>query len=92
MEDKDYLKDTEKNREKDSVEETEELTELQPGDSADSQKTESEEEKDYERFCFLCRRPESKTGKLITLAQGMAICPECRQKTVDTIQNGNIDF
>ena len=92
MEDKDYLKDTEKNREKDSVEETEELTELQPGDSADSQKTESEEEKDYERFCFLCRRPESKTGKLITLAQGMAICPECMQKTMDTIQNGNIDF
>ncbi len=49
-------------------------------------------ENEYERFCFLCRRPESQTGKLITLTDGICVCPDCMQKTMDTLQNGNIDF
>ena len=32
------------------------------------------------------------TGKLITLTDGISVCPDCMQKTMDTIQNGNIDF
>lgn len=51
-----------------------------------------EKDKDYEDVCFLCHRPESKTGKLITLAKGICICSECMQKTMDTFQNGNTDF
>ena len=51
-----------------------------------------EKDKDYEDVCFLCHRPESKTGKLITLAKGICICSECMQKTMDTFQNGNPDF
>ena len=47
---------------------------------------------EYERFCFLCRRPESQAGKLITLTDGISVCPDCMQKTMDTLQNGNIDF
>ena len=76
MEDKDYLKDTEQN----------------PGQDAQNKNEDQDKEQEYDRFCFLCHRPESQTGKLITLAQGMAICPDCMQKTMDTIQNGNIDF
>ncbi len=53
---------------------------------------EDEKDNDYEDVCFLCHRPESKMGKLITLAKGICICSECMQKTMDTFQNGNLDF
>ncbi|MCI8374042.1 MAG: ATP-dependent Clp protease ATP-binding subunit ClpX [Lachnospiraceae bacterium] len=56
------------------------------------QKDEDDKGNDYEDVCFLCHRPESKTGKLITLAKGICICPECMQKTMDTFQNGSQDF
>ncbi len=77
MQDKDYLENDE---EKDT-----------PEGVIHTESTEQEEQ-DYERFCFICRRPESQTGKLITLTDGISVCPDCMQKTMDTIQNGNIDF
>ena len=77
MQDKDYL---ENDKEKDTQEGV-----------IHTESTEQEEH-DYERFCFLCRRPESQAGKLITLTDGISVCPDCMQKTMDTIQNGNIDF
>lgn len=71
--------------EKDYLEEVEaeETKEAKDGEDKDN---------DYEDVCFLCHRPESKTGKLITLAKGICICSECMQKTMDTFQNGNQDF
>jgi len=48
-----------------------------------------EETDDYETMCVLCHRPESKTGKQITLAPGICICPECMQKTMDMMQNSD---
>ncbi|MBQ8184774.1 MAG: ATP-dependent Clp protease ATP-binding subunit ClpX [Lachnospiraceae bacterium] len=45
-----------------------------------------EEEEEYEDVCFLCHRPESKAGKLITLGQNICICSECMQKTMDSMQ------
>lgn len=40
---------------------------------------------DYEEMCFICRRPESKAGKMFHLGQGMAICDDCMQRTMDAI-------
>ena len=40
---------------------------------------------EYEKYCFVCRRPESKTGKMITMMEGMHICPDCMQKTMDAV-------
>ena len=58
----------------------------------DNNLTTIEEEKDeYEKICYLCHRPESATGKMITLQQGMSICPDCLQKTFDTMNNGSMD-
>ena len=92
MEDKDFLENIEDlENENGSGEQESGLT--RSGENAGSQdKRGEDEEKEYDRFCFLCHRPESQTGKLISLGQGIAICPECMQKTMDTIQNGNIDF
>ena len=41
-------------------------------------------EDEYEKVCFLCRRPESKTGPMITLPQNIHICTEC-SSTVTTL-------
>ena len=78
MQDKDYLENENENTTPDNV-----------GQNTKDTKDDGQE---YERFCFLCRRPESQTGKLITLTDGISVCPDCMQKTMDTIQNGNIDF
>ena len=45
---------------------------------------ENMKEDEYEKVCFLCRRPESKTGPMITLPQNIHICTECMQKSFDT--------
>ena len=47
---------------------------------------------DYEKYCFLCRRPESVTGKMIELPNQMYVCPDCMQKSFETMNSGNIDF
>ena len=53
----------------------------------------SKEDKDeFEKVCFLCRRPESKTGPMITLPQNIHICTECMQKSFDTMNNSNINY
>lgn len=45
-----------------------------------------------ERFCFLCHRPESVTGKMIEMMPQMNICPDCLQKTMDSMQNSGFPF
>ncbi|MDO4519578.1 MAG: ATP-dependent Clp protease ATP-binding subunit ClpX [Eubacteriales bacterium] len=44
-----------------------------------------ENEEEYEKFCFLCRRPESQTGKMIELPSNIYVCPDCMQKSFDTM-------
>lgn len=43
----------------------------------------------YEEICYLCRRPESKAGKMIHIPNQICICPDCLQKTFDTINKGD---
>lgn len=42
-------------------------------------------ESDYEDVCFICRRPESKTGKMFKLPNNISICNDCMHKTMDTV-------
>ena len=51
----------------------------------DDKLVEEVEEDEYEKYCFVCRRPESKVGKMITMMEGMFICPDCMQKTMDAV-------
>lgn len=46
----------------------------------------------YEKICYMCRRPESKCEKIISIPGGFDICTDCLQKTFDTMKNGNIPF
>lgn len=46
----------------------------------------------YEKICYLCHRSESKAGKMIQLPGNMNVCPDCMQKTLDTINTSDINY
>ena len=39
----------------------------------------------YEKICYMCRRPESKAGPMISMPGGMCLCHDCMQKAFDTV-------
>ncbi len=43
----------------------------------------------YEKVCYVCRRPESKAGKMITISPEINICNDCMQKAFNQVNNGN---
>jgi len=57
-----------------------------------TENAESTDETDYQDICFLCHRPESKTGKMIHLTKEISICPECMQKTMDMMTKSGVDY
>ncbi len=44
-----------------------------------------QEKEEYEDVCYLCRRPESKAGKMIKIPSNICICSDCMQKTFDSM-------
>ncbi len=44
-----------------------------------------EKESEYEDVCFICRRPESKTGRMFKLPNHISVCSDCMHKTMDTV-------
>lgn len=47
---------------------------------------------EYEKVCFICRRPESVAGKMIDLPNHICVCPDCMQKSFDAMNNGGFDY
>ena len=98
--------------EDDYEEDTEEGKETADGGSltgtAEKEGTAPEKEKDgdgnkkeseYEDVCFICRRPESKAGKMFKLPNNISVCNDCMHKTMDTVSQfdyqgmlGNINW
>ena len=55
--------------------------------------TSSDNDKDeYEKVCYICRRPERKTGKMISMPGNIYVCPDCMQKTFDTFNSGDFNY
>lgn len=50
---------------------------------------EDDSDKDYEDYCYLCKRPESVAGKLIHLPNDICVCASCMQNTFDTFSSNN---
>ncbi len=46
---------------------------------------EQHKESEFEDVCFICRRPESKTGKMFKLPNHISVCNDCMHKTMDTV-------
>ena len=47
------------------------------------------EDDGYEDTCYICRRPESKAGKMIRIPKDICICADCMQKTFDSMNHAN---
>ena len=54
--------------------------------------TDKKEDDEYEKVCFICRRPESVTGKMINLPNNISVCNDCMQKSFDIMNSGQIDY
>lgn len=60
------------------------LTENHP-DASNTQKAGKSDNSEYEDVCFICRRPESKTGKMFKLPNNICVCNDCMHKTMETV-------
>ncbi len=58
----------------------------------DDSSGDSPKKDEYEKVCFLCRRPESKAGKMIELPSNINICTDCMQKSFDSMNNGTTNY
>ena len=68
---------------------TEEIVEkTQPAEVSEDKDEDTDE---YEKVCCICRRPESKTGKMVELMPNMYICPDCMQKSFDSMSRIDAD-
>ena len=45
---------------------------------------------DYEDVCFICRRPESRAGKMFKMPNNICVCNDCMHKIMDTV--GQFDY
>ena len=46
----------------------------------------------FEPVCSMCRRPESKAGKLMRFAENMYVCADCMQRSFDSMNNMPFDL
>ncbi len=68
------------------IEETSEDVELETAEVSESEDMDDSDD-GYEDHCYICRRPESMTGKMINMYGGIKICNDCLQKTLDTVNS-----
>lgn len=83
-----YHGNTEKNdvNESDVSEPDKTDTDTESGKSVTVTEDEGDDDNsDYEDVCFICRRPESKTGKMFRLPNHICVCDDCMHKTMDTV-------
>ncbi len=59
------------------------------GENSDNNNTnannDNNDKPEFEDVCFVCRRPESKAGKMFHLPNNICICEDCMRKTMDTV-------
>ncbi len=50
----------------------------------------NDDDNKYEDICYMCRRPESQTGRLLKMAGSFCVCADCMQKTFNLMNAGDI--
>ena len=79
MEDKEYLEEAKERKEEDRAV------------SEEAEEKPAKDDDEYEKICYVCRRPESKTGPMVTMG-GMNLCHDCMQKAFDSVTQGGFDL
>ena len=54
-------------------------------DASRTQNAGKSDNSEYEDVCFICRRPESKAGKMFKLPNNICICDDCMHKTMEAV-------
>ena len=54
--------------------------------------TDKKDDDEYEKVCFICRRPESVAGKMINLPNNICVCNDCMQKSFDIMNIPGMQF
>lgn len=57
----------------------------EPGGGNEKKGTQEKQESGYEDVCFICRRPESKAGKMYHLPNSICVCDDCMHRTMDAV-------
>ena len=58
----------------------------------DNRNNDNKDDDNYEKYCYLCRRPESICGDCISIPPNLHICKDCMQKSFDTINSKASQF
>ena len=66
---------------------SDDLKELRPEDAEKKRRDD-----DFESFCYICRRPESKVDRIIHLQGDFCICSDCMQKTFDGMNSAGFNL
>ena len=86
----DFREVTENKDENKFVEKSEEIEEIEAVTGEVDEATEGNQDDshdDYEDICYICRRPESSAGKMISIYGGVKICTDCMQRTMDAMNS-----
>ena len=70
----------------------EQKEEVEKVETSGVESTKEDSDDDYEKICFICRRPESVAGKMIELPNHICVCNDCMQKSFDAMNSGQIDY
>lgn len=68
-----------------SADKTEEKEEAGKKDASSTKQAGKSDDSEYEDVCFICRRPESKAGKMFKLPNNICVCDDCMHKTMETV-------
>nr|WP_164473046.1 ATP-dependent Clp protease ATP-binding subunit ClpX [Clostridium sp. E02] len=75
---------------KDVIEES--IKESNTNQSDSHKKKKEDDDQEYEKICYVCRRPESKTGPMVSMPGDMCLCHDCMQKAFDSVTSGGMDL
>ena len=66
--------------------------EIKENPAGPEDKGQARDDDQYEKVCYICRRPESKAGTMISMPGGMNLCHDCMQKAFDTVTKSGMDL
>ena len=93
MDDREKDRNEERDRGNEASEETAVLdAEKEKHEAGMSDREADQKDDEYEKICYVCRRPESKAGPMITMPGGMNFCHDCMQKAFDTVTQSGLDL
>ena len=93
MDDREKDRNEERDRGNEASEETAVLVaEKEKHEAGTSDREADHKDDEYEKICYVCRRPESKAGPMITMPGGMNFCHDCMQKAFDTVTQSGLDL